>query len=325
MSDQNNMYVGGSKTERDWLKIRQRIFNKFLTLFLRNHNKPIATPKDILLPTQFRDVFPDLRNKYLRKIDYSAFNNATNEELREEIDWIQSNVGWYHSIDLPNGISTPGSRGWERRGSIFNIPNLVKNSSVLDIGSMEGGDTFFAEACGAEVTSFDVDNYLEYDLGLNAARDYAYVQYNTAKERGVEQEFVFLNSKRFGWEFCKAAKNSSANRISGSIYDLDPDKHGVFDYVYCFGLMYHLRNPIHAMDKIYSVTRKAALFNNHVFTGFSPSRHTLQYYNDTWQGAYTNWFVPSPRAFVDMLSSIGFRRIEVLACSETNISVLCHK
>jgi hypothetical protein len=66
-------------------------------------------------------------------------------------------------------VSVLRGRSWEKRAKIFNIHNRVKGKSFLDVGAMEGGDTFAAEdAKAARITAFDVDNYFQYDLRLNA-------------------------------------------------------------------------------------------------------------------------------------------------------------
>ena len=325
MSDSNNMYVGGKITARDWLSMGRRVKEKIAALAISNKNKGFAIGHTVNLPVRYRDYTPDLSQKNLRNIDYSDAKNCSDEELIQQIEWIQKEVGWYHSIDLREGLSTPGSRGWKDRATHFSIPDRVKGKTVLDIGAMEGGDSLFAESVGAKVTSYDVDNYFEYDLGLNSAWEYVVERFEEARKQGLEKEWIFLNSKRFGYEFCREIRGSKNRRFSGSIYDLDPKVHGTFDIVYCFGLLYHIRHPILALEKIYAVTNEMAFINNHLFTGYTPDSNTVLFFNDTWQGAYTNWFVPSPKAFLEMLSSVGFRKLEVQNCTKHNLSVICYK
>lgn len=241
-------------------------------------------------------------------------------ELRAAVDWVREKVGWFHSVDLPGGVRTPGSRGWARRAEMFGIPGLVDGRRVLDLGAMEGGDTFHAESCGASVTAMDVDNYFGYDLGHNAAWDSIVDDYLDAASRGPEEEAVWLNAKRLGFELCRRARGSSAERISGSVYDLDPSAHGRFGVVFCFGLLYHLRHPLLALDRIRSVAEGPVLVNTQTSAS---GENRLDFFVNTWRERYTNWFVPTPACFIDLLSSSGFTSLEVVDVNERATAVVC--
>jgi tRNA (mo5U34)-methyltransferase len=267
------------------------------------------------VPPVFADEWPPERLS-------SITPRSSADEVRRAIEWVDELVGWFHSVDLPQGLSTPGGRGWEIRAETFDIASLVAGASVLDLGSMEGGDLFCAQDAGAaSVTSCDVDNYFGYDLGRNSAWDYTVERYLEAKRRGPEWEWAFFNSKRLGFELCRRARGSNAQRISSSIYDLDPGVHGIFDVTYCFGLLYHLRHPLLAIDKLRAVTGRVALVNNQI-TPEADANH-VAFYPETWRGAHTNWFVPTPEAFLGMLSSAGFSRLEVVGMHDNSMSVMC--
>ena len=134
-----------------------------------------------------------------------------------------------------------------------------------------------------------------------------------------------MNSKQIGFELCKQVRNSNVTRISGSVYDLRSNKHGTFDIVYCFGLLYHLRHPLLALDKIYAVTKEMTFVNNQIFSGYSTEPNTILFFNETWRGSYTNWFVPTPKAFIEMVSNIGYKKIEVVDVGSTSVSLICYK
>lgn len=244
-------------------------------------------------------------------------------DAQKAVEWVDDLVGWFHSVDLPQGVTTPGGRGWQTRAQIFDIADRVAGASVLDLGAMEGGDTFCAEDAGAHsVTACDVDNYFGYDLGGNIAWDYVVDRYLTEQSQGPEREWAFLNSKRIGFELCRRARGSKATRLSAPVYELDPLTHGVFDVTYCFGLLYHLRHPLLAIDRLRAVTGQVALVNNQIT--HEGDGDTVRFYADTWRGSYTNWFVPTPEAFLGMLSSSGFARLEVVDLTANSMSVVCH-
>lgn len=326
MVNLNNMYIGGKALSRDWKTRLSTMRTKIARAVMKDENIPPSRGSRIDLPVRHREFRPDLSGKMSRSVDFSHLRDAPPHEVKAAIDWIEEKVGWFHSIDLKDGITTPGGRGWEERRKLFSIYETVKGKTVLDIGAMEGGDTFCAEDAGASsVTALDVDNYFEYDLGLNAAWDYTVDRYLQINRENPENEWVFLNSKRFGFELCRQVRHSRAERISGTVYDLCPSRHGMFDVVYCFGLLYHLRHPVLALDRIAAVTKDKLFICSQIFDGYAPYANTMLYYNDTWRGSYTNWFVPTPQALIDMASSSGFRRIEVVAATPAQLALVCYK
>ena len=321
----NNLYSLGKPGKREWQSRLTRMRAALASVFLGNQNRKLKSGT-IELPVKHRHFEPDLSARDYKPIDYSRLADASDDEVREAIDWITDNIGWFHSVDLRDGITTPGNRGWESRRENFRYADRLPGKTVLDLGAMEGGDTFSAEAAGAsEVTAYDVDNYFQYDLGLNAAWDDIVERYLEAREQGKEKEWEFLNCKKFGFELCKHVRKSSAIRKTGSVYDLSPGVHGTFDVVFCFGLLYHVRHPLLVLDKLYEMCNEMAFINIQVYTGYAANPETVLYYNDTWRGSYSNWFVPTPAAFVDMVSSSGFKSIEIVETASTIISLIAYK
>jgi len=318
VTDANNMYVGGSALARQW---------DGADAGFENTNLRPAPGTALDLPQADSGYAPDLSAKDLRPIDFSWISPGSPEDdVRQAIEWVNDAAGWFHAIDLPHGITTPGGRGWEGRRDLFDYATRCKGRTVLDVGAMEGGDSFAAEDAGAaSVVAADVDHYLQYDLGSNAAWSFVVDKHKHAVAQGPEAEWAFLNAKRFGFELCKAARASRARRVCSTVYELDPEVHGVFDVTMCFGLLYHLRHPLLAIDRIASVTGEVMLVNNQIYSGPSPHDNAVLYHNDTWRGSYTNWFVPTYGAFLQMLSSSGFRRVEVIAASDTSLAAACFK
>ena len=67
--------------------------------------------------------------------------------------------------------------------------------------------------------------------------------------------------------FIKAAvgvKNVSFEKCS--LDDLSPGTHGLFDIALCFGILYHLENPVASMRRIAAVTRKVMVVDTNVMT-----------------------------------------------------------
>src|SRR6266568_391577 len=57
---------------------------------------------------------------------------------------------WYHSIDLGNGIITPGQDKSAKKLSRLGFPDSLAGKTVLDIGAWNGFFSFEAERRGAK-------------------------------------------------------------------------------------------------------------------------------------------------------------------------------
>src|SRR5208283_4754845 len=147
-----------------------------------------------------------------------------NSESLSVSEWIKARIAeepyWFHRMELPGGILTPG---WSDpkldKLPHYGLPADMTGMRVLDIGNAEGFFSFEAERRGAaEVVG--LENY------PSMARKF---------------------------EICRAALGSRARTYMVNVYDLSPSTLGTFDLVMFFGVLYHLRHPILALQKIASV------------------------------------------------------------------------
>lgn len=142
------------------------------------------------------------------------------------------------------GLEVPGPEEENRR--VQNLidhafPPLLKllggsfeGMRVLDAASNAGGFSIEAARHGAS-----------YVLGFDVV------------DRYVEQA-----------NFVKSAleiENAEFKKLD--LYDIDPESVGIFDVTFCFGLLYHLEDPVGGMRKLASVTRKAMLVDTNTMPG----------------------------------------------------------
>ena len=152
--------------------------------------------------------------------------------LRAEVD----SVAWYHSIELPGGIVTPGQFDTITAAKRVPLPVSLHGRRCLDVGTANGFWAFEMERRGAaEVVTVDVDEAGGYDWPGTpdpAQRD--------------DFERVHPNHRR-GFEIARSALGSKVERRDMRVYDLDPEDIGRFDYVFMGSLLLHLRDPVAAV------------------------------------------------------------------------------
>ena len=149
---------------------------------------------------------------------------------------------WYHTIDLPDGTTTPGYFDTRALPAHVPWPPATRGGRCLDVGTFDGFWAFELERRGAgEVVAIDIDD--------PARIDWAY-DWRTWGPESVRR----WNSSR-GPGFHEAARllGSDAKWVARSVYDLDPAVDGTFDVVVCGALLLHLRDPVRALEAMRSV------------------------------------------------------------------------
>lgn len=198
---------------------------------------------------------------------------------------------WYHRIELPGGVITPG---WAPLvPAAYCIPADLTGKRVLDVGAWDGYWTFEALKRGAaEVVA--IDNF-EKEAEWCSDR--------------LEWQTFDLCREAFGYgeERCK--------RATMSVYDAA--QLGNFDVILFFGTLYHLRHPLLALDVLSGVCREALYVESAVCDDFSPYHglgnpgHPRQmimefYPGDQLGGDPSNWWAPTLPALAYMVKSCGW-------------------
>ncbi len=225
----------------------------------------------------------------------STYQSA--EELQQQIEKFPF---WYHKINLPYGITTPGYAPTSR--DAYKIPEDLTGKRVLDVGAWDGHWTFEALRRGAKEV-IAIDDFSDY---LGALKE---------EDRKAWQTFDFCKEQLgYNDEQCK--------RVDMSVYDLKPETFGTFDVVFFFGTLYHLRHPLLALDNLAAVCTEEIYVESAILDDFSPYRGGLKHgYNNNdmvmefyptkeYGGNDSNWFCPTLQCMVNLVIAAGFKNCE---------------
>jgi len=145
---------------------------------------------------------------------------------------------WYHTIELAPGVVTPG--WFDTRAVLPKLPfpASLAGKRCLDVGTFDGFWAFSMEARGAtDVTAIDILDPDRWDWPVNATAE-QHAAMGTRKGKGE------------GFLVAHEALGSAVQRLELSAYDLDPEVHGMFDFVYVGSLLLHLRDPVRALESV---------------------------------------------------------------------------
>lgn len=210
----------------------------------------------------------------------------TDEDVRAAV---AAHSAWYHRIELRPGIVTPGINDSRRILELLELPDDLSGKTVLDIGARDGFFAFECERRGAKVTAVD-----------------------------------YYPAEGTGFALCARVLGSNVSFVQENIFHLTPERFGTFDLVLMLGLLYHLRDPLGALDIVHRLCAdrcivETHILDNHLVLGdrsvvplesIDPRLATLpimQFYpGRTLNNDATNYWAPNIACLEAMASEAGF-------------------
>ncbi len=224
-----------------------------------------------------------------------------------------SKTRWYHTIDLGNGIVTPGFIDNRDTVHRFGLPEDLTGMRCLDIGTYDGFWAFEMERRGAsDVIGIDVDSPADYDLPRKVqklALEGANHQEDSLKDTwNTQMSEVGMQLPGEGFRLAKEILGSNVRREALNVYDLAPEKVGMFDLVLISQLLLRLRDPQTVMENMFSVTRGVAI----VAESYDPEleRYDVPLSRFVGTEVLGSWWQHSIKSMRKMMEVAGFERIE---------------
>jgi tRNA (mo5U34)-methyltransferase len=190
---------------------------------------------------------------------------------------------WYHCLDFGNGVVTRGYSvtEWGVSGDFVGLPASLAGKSVLDVGAWDGFYSFESERRGARrVLATDSFMWVHFKAGFELAR--------RILDSKVEDQDI-------------------------DVLDLSPERVGVFDVVLFLGVLYHMRHPLLALERVAAVTGDHLILETHVDLLDVPRPAMAFYPKAELNDDETNWCGPNPPMVLAMLDTVGFRRAVIHA------------
>ena len=224
--------------------------------------------------------------------------------MRSEFAYIQgwhqklANMGWWHSFEMPDGSIVEGVcplEGLKNRLAQFPIPHDLTGKRVLDIGAWDGFFTFELEKRGAEVVAIDC-----------------------------------WDNPRF--RLMREMLGSRAEYRIFDVYDLSPATVGRFDIVVFFGVLYHLKHPLLALERVCALSTDLVAVDSFVVketrdlaTELSRKPAMEFYETDEMGGMTDNWSGPNVSCLAAMCRAAGFARVQPLTLLEHSACIACYR
>ena len=161
------------------------------------------------------------------------------EDDRDLATQVAERGPWYHTFDLPGGVSTQGFYDLRGVPAKIGLPASLEGKRCLDAAACEGFWSFELARRGAdEVVSVDLPDTTEQDW-----------------QGDVDGEKLTLGSGMANshFHFIKdALGRDNVSRVDMNIYDVSPDTVGTFDFIFVGNILVHLADPARALRALRS-------------------------------------------------------------------------
>jgi SAM-dependent methyltransferase len=228
---------------------------------------------------------------------------------------------WYHCVELAPGIVTDGDYEMAAVWPAYRFPEPMAGLDVLDVGRGSGHFAFEFERRGARVVATDIESISQWDWGGGeVTRATALAEHLKAvgDEDRVNDAFHFAHRVR----------SSSVVEKTINVYDLDPAEFDgqKFDLVFAGSLASHLRDPILAFERLWSVTKGTCIVAAPSIDIAGAKHHALMCLVPQVSRERRSWWVLNAQGLVETLRCAGFSEVEIvgeftLECRRKPLSV----
>lgn len=211
-----------------------------------------------------------------------------------------NNIIWWHRIQLTDGTYTPGMvhhgpDGGDWPTTRFGLPNDLTNKTVIDVGCWDGFFSFESEKRNAKTV-------LAVDAPSNQG----------GNPCGTD-----------GFEYARKNLNSKVEFKPHNIESIELTKTlGIFDIVLFYGVLYHLKNPLVALENACDLSKELLIIETAISTN---SDLPILEYRPIFHGDPTNYFYPTIEWIKLVCKHKGFNNIEVIYNNTQRATIKCRR
>lgn len=212
---------------------------------------------------------------------------------------VAANLAWYHTLELPGGVLTPGQIDL-RRVAARVLPTDLRGRRALDVGTFDGFWAFELERRGAEVVAVDLDHVGDAQTPPN------------------HREQLLREGERFGvqmgrgFQIASQLLGSRVRRVTCDVLELTPEAiGGPVDVAFIGALLIHLRDPVRALERIAGALMPAGTLYqleaiSLTLTALHPRRPVARM--QTLETSF-NWWYPNRATLRAWLRTAGFDEV----------------
>lgn len=231
------------------------------------------------------------------------------------------NYYWYHTVDLPGGLVTPGLYDLRESLSSFCFPDDMRGMRVLDVGTATGFFAFEFARRGAHVTAVDLPSL--YALDRFPGQDIEHtlekigemiVPKSLHQVRGyvrkytAEQLYFYLLEGPFS--ICRKLLDLPVERHLSTVYDLSEVSLGrKFDLVFLGDILLHTLYPLRALAAVAPLCIGTLVLSQMMPEEPNELPSMLYVGGDSADSDEVSWWLPNKSCMVQLLKKLGFHSV----------------
>lgn len=226
---------------------------------------------------------------------------------------------WWHSIDLGDGVVTPGRRSLPdmiAKWDALHAPELT-GKSVLDIGAWDGFFSFEAERSGASKV-VALDRYV-WSLDMARSKELAETMIHAGTSEMARIPVYWRPGEmptKAGFDTAHRILGSRVEQVIDDLVTVDPVQLGNFDVVFYLGGLYHMSDPFGALRRIALLTRELAIIETAGFEIAEFGGSCFEFYPTRELGGdASNWWAPNAAGLIGMCRAAGFKDAKIVTVS----------
>jgi len=249
-------------------------------------------------------------------MEMNAATRAFCERARELGLADPSRFFWYHTIDLGDGLVTPGQYDYRETLPLFHFPADLSGMDVLDVGSATGFFAFELERRGGRVVSLELPSLscLDRFPGQSVAGSLRKIERMMFSDDLQHSEAELYHCLLEGpFEFCRARLGARPHRCYSTIYDVNAEKCGVpegFDLVFIGDVLLHTLEPLRALSAVAAVCRGTLVLAQALPSGPQEPPAMVYVGGADPQEDDVSWWLPNRSCLMQLLSKLGFAEVE---------------
>ncbi len=252
---------------------------------------------------------------YAREVE--DFNRRVSTQGLSDV----SGYYWYHTIDLTDGLATPGFYDYRSAVSAFQFPPDMRGLSVLDIGSATGFFAFEFEKRGADVISIEIPSLADLDrfpgqtVEQTVSKIEAMLPYSPEPiADGLTVDQCYFNLLEGPFRFCHKLLHSKVERRYSTVYELSAAKLGSnsFDLVFMGDILLHTLHPLEALAAAARLCRGTLVLSQVISDKTDEGPAMLYVGGSDLEADEVSWWLPNRACLTEILRKLGFADVSLV-------------
>lgn len=229
------------------------------------------------------------------------------------------NYYWYHTVELPDGLITPGQYDFRETIAAFPFPRDLRGMRVLDVGSATGFFAFEFARRGAHVISIELPSL--YALDRFPGQDIEQILESIRRMMGPRASDLAGTGPRYSademyfyllegpFEFCRKQLGLPIERCYSTVYELTAAKiGGAVDLAFMGDILLHTLNPLQALAAVAPLARTLVL-SQMVPEGIEEPAAIAYVGGDSLDSDDVSWWLPNEACLMALLKKLGFSKV----------------